>query len=946
MFLRLVAAGDGDDDVRRRVRLSELSTLALDRASLDSALERYGSHRLLSFDRDPITRGPTVEVAHEALLREWNRLRGWVDARRADLILHERFAAAVDEWERAGRDGSYLAHGGRLAQFEDGVAESELTLTAPERDFLDASRERRAAEQRAVEERARQQERTNRRLRRLLTGVGVLSLLAAIAGIVAFAQARRAGAEAVEADARRVGAQALSAGDVDRALLLAVEGMRLDDSPDTRANLLTTLGRSPELTGVVRGDGDYAFGTVSLSEDGTVGAVYDDANRLHVFDLETQAITATYETGESSGTPGYLTGRGVFHPDGGPVAVGFSTIETQPVRLLDPETFEELPEALGGYPSLGLLPWGMAYSTDGALLAVAFDVFPDPGWLTIDGSVVVVWDVSAPDEPVAILEDVPRFTHEVAFGPEGRMLYTATHAAPPQFDARPAITVYDLDTRKVVRTLDAPSHPFALSPDGTRMAVAAVAPELADSETGTDVLVLDPGTGGELQRLRGHTGAVNDIAFSTDGSMVVTGGGDRTVAVWDLATGDRTQLLEGHAGAVASVAFGPDGSTVVSAGVDAAVLLWDRAGDRRFVTVREAEGDLLERSGIGVTEDNSFVSPTGAQIVSITSAEDEDGGAYAYATSMQLVDAASGRAGPVTETGHGGFIAVAWHPDGGRLATAGEDGVVRVWDPETMTVLAERKVTGGRIPGLAYLDGGDELLFVGMSSVPTQRIDAETLEPRAAPFPTPVTGWLAFRFTTPDSDVVAVVAGVAGVDVSGNEDQREGRLLLMDWRSGTVDHVIELGFDGEHAALSPDGARVAVVGYGGQLAMYDVELGELVRPPITAHDGPLTSVSYAPDGDLAASAARDGRVALWEGDTGELLGTVEVASAGTPAYVGFQADGDAITVATQDGRIHTIDVRPERWVEQACAIAGRNLTRDEWRDAFGERPYRATCAGR
>lgn len=153
--------------------------------------------------------------------------------------------------------------------------------------------------------------------------------------------------------------------------------------------------------------------------------------------------------------------------------------------------------------------------------------------------------------------------------------------------------------------------------------------------------------------------------------------------------------------------------------------------------------------------------------------------------------------------------------------------------------LVERKAARVWITGLAYLDGGDELLIVALSSVPTQRIDAETLEPRAAPFQTPVTGYMAVPFTTPDSEVVAVVAAEIGADVSGNENQREERLLLINWMGGTVVHDIELGFDGEHAAMSPDGALIAVAGYGGQLAMYDVELGELVptRVDPIAHVG-------------------------------------------------------------------------------------------------------------
>ena len=74
VFLRLVTLGEGSEDTRRRVRRSELQPLA-DARTMDGVLDAFGRHRLLSFDRDPATREPTVEIAHEALLGAWDRLQ-------------------------------------------------------------------------------------------------------------------------------------------------------------------------------------------------------------------------------------------------------------------------------------------------------------------------------------------------------------------------------------------------------------------------------------------------------------------------------------------------------------------------------------------------------------------------------------------------------------------------------------------------------------------------------------------------------------------------------------------------------------------------------------------------------------------------------------------------------------------------------------------------------
>ena len=118
LFLRLVTVDELSGDTRRRVRQSELKSLAVDQGALDTVLQQFGSFRLLSYDRDPVTRGPTVEVAHEALLGEWDRLAGWIDAERESLLVHRRLSNAAREWEDSDRDPSFLLRGGRLEQAE------------------------------------------------------------------------------------------------------------------------------------------------------------------------------------------------------------------------------------------------------------------------------------------------------------------------------------------------------------------------------------------------------------------------------------------------------------------------------------------------------------------------------------------------------------------------------------------------------------------------------------------------------------------------------------------------------------------------------------------------------------------------------------------------------------------------------------------------------------
>ena len=188
LFLRLVTLGEGTEDTRRRVRRSELATLT-DPQTMDTVIEAFGRHRLLSFDRDPDTREPTVEIAHESLLREWARLRAWIDDAREDLRQRARISSATTEWVQAEQSSDYLLSGIRLAQAEEATADDSIRLTDDERDFIGASlahRDAEAASERMRHTRELALERRARGRLRGLVAVLAASLLVA-ASLTAFA---------------------------------------------------------------------------------------------------------------------------------------------------------------------------------------------------------------------------------------------------------------------------------------------------------------------------------------------------------------------------------------------------------------------------------------------------------------------------------------------------------------------------------------------------------------------------------------------------------------------------------------------------------------------------------------------------------------------------------------------------------------------------------------
>ena len=183
LFLR-IATVSGEAVGRRRVPASELAALDVDIVALQTAIDSFTRYRLLALDRDPTTGSPTVEVAHEALLAEWHRLRDWIEESRDDLTTHARLVVALNEWEAARRDPGYLLTGTRLEDYESWASTSRLQLTGLERTFLEESILLREATGQEDREREARSQRLRRRTRWQLAAL--FASVALLAGLVAY----------------------------------------------------------------------------------------------------------------------------------------------------------------------------------------------------------------------------------------------------------------------------------------------------------------------------------------------------------------------------------------------------------------------------------------------------------------------------------------------------------------------------------------------------------------------------------------------------------------------------------------------------------------------------------------------------------------------------------------------------------------------------------------
>lgn len=643
-----------------------------------------------------------------------------------------------------------------------------------------------------------------------------------------------------------------------------------------------------------------------------------------------------------------MTGGATFHPVGGPIAATFFAVtQPRPVLLLDPDTFEPLPQQLEGFPPQALTPWDAVYSQDGTRLAVALDVYGGPS--TVAGSVVMLWDVADPEAQPVVL-DVPRYTHGLAFGPDSEQLFTGVHATVAPTDVEPQITLYDLATGSVDRVMRMPSYPFVLSADGT--VIAAAAGRGADA----DIVLADAATGEAIDRLRVHSDTVLGLAFSAEGDELASSAADGAVILWDVASGTAVRQFRGHASAVPGVAFDPTSDSLVSAGADRLVLRWDPSGRSRFAPARAttaAPGVEPPFSQLGA---RAIVSPDGTRVAYL---HHELNAAETPFVVVEVLDVGRGRLGPPVDLRHGQFAGLSWHADGDRFVTTGGDGFIRIWDAASVRLTQERRI-GFSTRDAAYVDAARIVVIAGGGAV--VQFDERSLEQVGPRFildvAAPGSGdsrpghRFDFDFAAIDAaDSAPIAAFVTEHAVTRDDDATTrdigvatDRLIVVDLDAPDKQTVVGLDFDAERVAVSPDGRRAAVTGRRGQVALVDVARAAPVRRPVSGHDGPVASISYANDGGTVVTGGEDGRVSLWDGETGRLMSSTIVGRAGAAAYVGFVPDDTTVVAANWDGEVYELDTRVEHWIGVACDVAGRTLTRAEWRDTFGDRPYRPTCA--
>ncbi|MFE4635389.1 helix-turn-helix domain-containing protein [Streptomyces sp. NPDC056773] len=841
LLVRLVHIADGTGPTRRRMGRAALLEGQADTARAAAALDAFVRARLISADSD------TVEITHEALLHAWPRLRGWIHADRAGILVHQQLAQAADEWVREARDPSVLYRGSRLATARAWADELDgrSRLGPREAAFLDASRD--------AEEARRRQDRLRVRLhQRMLATLVVLLLLALTAGGVAYQQ--RSGALAQERTARSQAlagrSLSLAAGQPEASMLLAGEAYRAAATPEARGALLST--QSQPFLARLGGHGG-PVNAVAFAPDGRLLATAGSDGRVLLRRVADRSTVAAFTA------PGRVR-TVAFSPDGRTLAAGSTD---GPVRLwpLGSGGSDSSGGSAGG--SVSVLPpdtagaRALAFAPDGRTLAVA----------AADGT-VQLRDPAGQHRVRAVLTGHTARVNTLAYAPDGRSLVSAGADG----------TVRLWDTRRAEPSAVLEGHTgevlgAAFAPDGRTVATGGV---------DRTVRVWDVDGERAAATLAGHSDDVNSVAYTPDGTTVISGGGDGTTRLWDVRGGRLTATLAGHTDYVLAVSVDPAGSVLATAAFDQSVVVWDLRGPvltaRPFTEVWHAayspDGKLLATADADHTVRVWDVA--GRRILATFAGHSETVLAVAFAPDGRTLASAgadgtvrlwdtrapwdtTARAPLATLAGHTGTVfSVAFAPDGRTLASAGADGSVRLWDPAARGPLAVLTGHTDFANDVVFSPDGRTLASAG-DDLTVRLWDVAGRRPLAA-------------LSGHAGAVRAVAFGPDGRTLasSGND----GTVRLWDTEQRRVTAVLT-GHTGSArgVAFSPDGRTLASSGNDRTVRLWDVP-GQRLRAALSGHTHAVWGVVFSPDGRTLASSSMDGTVRLWNPDPGARLAAV------------------------------------------------------------------------
>jgi WD40 repeat protein len=812
-----------------------------------------------------------LDISHESLIRQWQRLNQWVEQEALSADTYRRLEQTARLWhigqaalwstpdlenalawrEKEGPTPAwaerYGAHFELAIQFLDASqaqrqAQLQREEEARQRELDDARRVAEAEQKRADAERERAEAQTREasRLRRLSAVLALVVLLAIVAGVIAWKQRQLAASHAQARTLSLFESQlthaAMLAQVEDYAAVKTVlqQTRELDKQiPAARRHARNLLARFGDIMGsgsqqVYEGAGVPLF-AAAVSPDGRLLAAVGENGTVVLFDVESGVLRQRLE-GHSKNEYVYDV---VFHPQG--------------------------------------------------------------AWLASAGNDqhIIRWALPSGDKPAEQLQawEAPAKIWALAVSPDGKLLASGGTDG--------IISLWQAETGELVRRLEghrgqiAESSGLAFSPSGNLLASASY---------DNTARVWEVGTGKTAQVLKGHNGYVLGVAFSPDEKRIATSSEDKRLVLWDVGSGQPLQAFDGHHNFTFGVGFvprrphadtGPAGGTgdaplLVSSSHDRTLRVWDTDSGVPLRVLRGHTAGTLKiavhavpGTGQGVqvfsaSNDGTVrrwdIAPLPYQHLvdlpgSSSSAAIAPGGKYVAigldSGELRIYSLPEMRMVGNQEKAHGRYIErLSFNADGTLLASAGVDHTAKLWVVASDGTLTERQTFSdhtGSVHGLAF-SPDDTILAtasydgrVGLFTVGTEEkrfIDAH------------------------EGEVTSVAFDHSGTRLlsSGNKDKTV-RLWDLTTNPPRQIHAFPSALDKLlWATLSPDGHAMASAGRGSsKVQVYSTHDAQLLHR-LVGHENAVYRAIFSPDGHQLATVSWDATLRLWDLDiSGELF---------------------------------------------------------------------------
>jgi WD40 repeat protein len=897
MLLRMVRIGEGTEDTRRRISLTDLIDERPDEdaTTVIRARDALANARLITLD------GDTAQIAHEALLRAWRGLRDWIDDDRAGLLAQQKLIDDAVGWEQAGRNPGELYRGSRLELAQDWANDHLGQLGALAREFLDAS------------------VRADRRRRRVRAGViaGLASMLVVslIATVFAVIGQRDALAKQRTVTSQVLVGQAEAAYDnaPQLALMLGIAADRIRHSTETTSSLVSNLVAPYAAT--LAGH-TSSVDAVTFSPDGRMLAS-GSLNSTLLWD--TSDPTHPRKLGELRSHSGWV-GAVAFNADGRTLATG----DDNAVILWDvsnPGQPRQLGQPVTGHTASVA---ALAFSPDGHVLASG----------SADNS-VILWDTSNPAQPrqLAQLRAHTGAVGAVAFSPDGRVLASGS--------ADNSVFLWDTSNPAQPRQIGQPLtghadlvNALAFSPDGR---------VLASGSGDSSVILWDtsnPSKSHSISQLSGHTSPVRVVLFNRDGRRVAAAGADHAVIEWDVTDPARPRQvsseLGGHTNWSLAVAFAPDWKALATGSADNTVILWNHSSPAQLHTLARFEHTGAVRAVAFSRDGRVLASGSADNTVKLWDVSNPSQPS-SFSKLSQLA-------------GHTGWVdAVAFKPDGHVLATGSEDGTAILWDISNLTEPHRigQPLTGqagAAVTGVAFSPDG-HVLATGSANAVTLWDATDPSRVRRLGELTGHHGQVNAVAFSPDGHTLATGAG-------------DGTAILWDTSNPGRPHQIGQPLTGHTnwvttVAFSPDGGSLATGSLDSSVILWNISDPSRTRRrdvPLAYHNSWVRGVAFSPDGRSLATVSNDQTMILWDTTDPEHTRRLSrySAHAGAVLAVAFSPSGHTMATGGGDNIVILHDITKlndlrDHAVDRACQRTGRGLNRDEWAHYISGVPYEQTC---